>query len=231
MAKLVLLRHGESLWNHENRFTGWTDIDLSEQGYDQARDAGKHLLRAGFSFDLIFTSVLKRAIRTLWLVLEEMDQLWLPVRRSWRLNERHYGALQGLNKDETAREFGEKQVHIWRRSYDVAPPALQLDDKRYPGFDRRYQHLNPSEIPRTESLRDTEQRFWPYWQTVIFPKLAEGANILMVAHGNSLRALVKNLDQYNEQEIEDLNIPLGIPLVYEYSETSLQQKFILKKIE
>ena len=219
MAKLVLLRHGESLWNAENRFTGWTDIALSKQGVAQARSAGQILLRNGISFDLTFTSVLKRAIRTLWLVLEEMDQLWLPVNRSWRLNERHYGALQGLNKAETAQQYGERQVHLWRRSYLVAPPALQLDDERYPAHDRRYQHLSPSEIPLTESLRDTERRFWPYWQNAILPMLAEGASVLVVAHGNSLRALVKNLDKIDDHEVEDLNIPLGIPILYEFSGT------------
>jgi 2,3-bisphosphoglycerate-dependent phosphoglycerate mutase len=227
MSKLILLRHGESLWNAENRFTGWTDIDLSEQGFTQARSAGQHLLRSGFTIDLTFTSVLKRAIRTLWLVLEEMDQLWLPVCRSWRLNERHYGALQGLNKAETAQQYGERQVHLWRRSYEVAPPALQPDDKRYPGHDRRYQHLSPSEIPLTESLRDTERRFWPYWQTAVFPLLTEGAKILMVAHGNSLRALVKNLDGIDDREVEDLNIPLGVPLVYEFSGAIYKKRVFL----
>jgi 2,3-bisphosphoglycerate-dependent phosphoglycerate mutase len=228
MAKLVLLRHGESLWNAENRFTGWTDIDLSEQGLAQARSAGQCLHRVRFSIDLTFTSVLKRAIRTLWLVLEEIDQLWLPVSRSWRLNERHYGALQGLNKAETAQQYGERQVHLWRRSYLVAPPALQPDDKRYPGHDRRYQHLSPSEIPLTESLRDTERRIWPFWQTAILPLLAEGANILIVAHGNSLRALVKNLDGIDDRDVEDLNIPLGIPFVYEFSGTIHKKKVFLE---
>jgi 2,3-bisphosphoglycerate-dependent phosphoglycerate mutase len=228
MAKLVLLRHGESLWNAENRFTGWTDIDLSEQGLAQARSAGQCLHRVRFSIDLTFTSVLKRAIRTLWLVLEEIDQLWLPVSRSWRLNERHYGALQGLNKAETAQQYGERQVHLWRRSYLVAPPALQPDDKRYPGHDRRYQHLSPSEIQMTESLRDTERRIWPFWQTAILPLLAEGANILIVAHGNSLRALVKNLDGIDDRDVEDLNIPLGIPFVYEFSGTIHKKKVFLE---
>jgi len=228
MANLVLLRHGESLWNAENRFTGWTDIDLSGQGCAQARNAGQILLRAGFAFDLTFTSVLKRAIRTLWLVLEEIDQLWLPVSRSWRLNERHYGALQGLNKAETAQRYGDRQVHLWRRSYLVAPPALQPEDERYPGHDRRYAHLPAAEIPLTESLRDTEHRLWPYWQTAILPMLTEGANVLVVAHGNSLRALVKNLDGISDQDVEDLNIPLGIPLVYEFSGAVHQGKYILE---
>jgi 2,3-bisphosphoglycerate-dependent phosphoglycerate mutase len=218
MSKLVLLRHGESVWNAENRFTGWTDVDLSESGIVQAREAGKKLLQDGFEFDLTFTSVLKRAIRTLWLVLEEMDQLWLPVSRSWRLNERHYGALQGLNKAETALQYGEQQVHLWRRSYLVPPPALEPTDERFPGHDRRYRGLLPSEIPLTESLRNTEERFWPYWLGSILPKLAEGADVLVVAHGNSLRALVKNLDGISDQAVEDLNIPLGIPVVYDFSE-------------
>jgi len=228
MAQLVLLRHGESLWNAENRFTGWTDIDLSKKGYIQARAAGQRLLKTGFTFDLTFTSVLKRAIRTLWLVLEELDHLWLPVNRSWRLNERHYGALQGLNKAETAQQYGERQVHLWRRSYQVAPPALQPEDERYPGHDRRYAHLSSAEIPLTESLRDAEDRFWPYWKTAILPMLAEGADVLIVAHGNSLRALIKNLDGINDQDIENLNIPLGIPLVYEFSGDVHKEKIILE---
>jgi 2,3-bisphosphoglycerate-dependent phosphoglycerate mutase len=227
MAKLVLLRHGESQWNAENRFTGWTDIELTEQGAAQARQAGKMMSRYGFVFDLTFTSVLKRAIRTLWLALEEMDLLWLPVSRSWRLNERHYGALQGLNKAETALQYGERQVHLWRRSYQVAPPALEPADPRYPGHDRRYAHLLPSEIPLTESLRDTELRLWPYWKTSILPMLTEEANVLIVAHGNSLRALVKDLDGIGEQAIEDLNIPLGIPVVYEFSGGMPRGKTIL----
>ena len=229
MAKLVLLRHGESLWNAENRFTGWTDIDLSEQGTAQAHEAGQRLHKTKIAFDLTYTSVLKRAIRTLWLVLDEIDQLWLPVNRSWRLNERHYGALQGLNKAETAQQFGERQVHLWRRSYQVAPPALQPDDERYPGHDRRYAHLSAAEIPLTESLRDTEQRLWPYWKSAILPILAEGANVLVVAHGNSLRALVKNLDGIDDHDVEDLNIPLGIPLVYEFMGAKSEQKYILEE--
>jgi 2,3-bisphosphoglycerate-dependent phosphoglycerate mutase len=228
MAQLVLLRHGESLWNAENRFTGWTDIDLSDQGIAQARSAGQRLRQAGFEFDVTFTSVLKRAIRTLWLVLEELDQLWVPVSRSWRLNERHYGDLQGLNKAETARQYGERQVHLWRRSYQLTPPALHPDDERYPGRDRRYQHLSPSELPLTESLKDTEKRFWPYWQTAILPLLVEGANLLVVAHGNSLRALVKNLDRISDQEVENLNIPLGIPFVYEFTGSVPSAKYSLE---
>jgi len=227
MANLVLLRHGESQWNAENRFTGWTDIDLSELGYAQAHTAGRILLQAGFIFDLTFTSVLKRAIHTLWLVLEEMDQLWLPVIRSWRLNERHYGALQGLNKAETARQYGERQVYLWRRSYQVPPPALQPEDERYPGHERRYAHLSTAEIPLTESLQDTEHRLWPYWRRAILPMLKEGANVLVVAHGNSLRALVKNLDGISDQDVEHLNIPLGIPLVYEFSGADHLEKYVL----
>ena len=229
MGQLVLLRHGESLWDAENRFTGWTDIDLSDLGNTQARNAGQSLLQAGFVFDLTFTSVLKRAIRTLWLILEETDQLWLPVNRSWRLNERHYGALQGLNKSETALKYGEEQAHLWRRSFQVAPPALQPDDERYPGHDRRYAHLSAAEIPLTESLQDTERRLWPYWQTAILPMLQEGTNLLVVAHGNSLRALVKKLDKISDQDVEDLNIPIGIPLVYEFSGAVHHEKYILEQ--
>jgi len=228
MAKLILLRHGESLWSAENRFTGWTDVDLSESGCLQAQNAGQRLRQAGFFFDLTFTSVLKRAIRTLWLVLEEMDLLWLPVNRSWRLNERHYGALQGLSKAETAQKYGERQVYLWRHSYLVAPPKLQLEDERYPGHDRRYAHLSPAEIPLTESLRDTERRLWPYWQTAILPMLKEGADVLVVAHNNTLRALVKNLDRISDQDFEDLSIPLGIPLVYEFAGDVCQEKYILE---
>lgn len=227
MAKLVLLRHGESLWNAENRFTGWTDVDLSESGYLQAHRAGQMLRASGYTFDLTFTSVLKRAIRTLWIVLEEMDLFWLPVNRSWRLNERHYGALQGLNKAETAVKYGERQVHLWRRSYQVAPPALQIEDQRYPGHDRRYAHLSSEEIPLTESLRNTEQRLMLYWKNAILPMLVEETNILVVAHGNSLRALVKNLDGIGDKEVENLNIPLGIPLVYEFSGTEYSEKYPL----
>ena len=227
MTQLVLLRHGQSQWNAENRFTGWTDIDLTEHGIAQARQAGQILFERGFTFDLAFTSVLSRAIRTLWLVLEEIDQLWLPVNRSWRLNERHYGALQGLNKAETAQKYGERQIHLWRRSYQVAPPPLQPSDERYPGHDRRYSHLSIAEIPLTESLHDTEHRLWPYWQSAILPLVKEEANILVVAHGNSLRALVKNLDAMGDQEVEDLNIPPGIPLVYEFNGVELERKYFL----
>ncbi|GIX27843.1 MAG: 2,3-bisphosphoglycerate-dependent phosphoglycerate mutase [Burkholderiales bacterium] len=213
--KLVLLRHGESLWNRENRFTGWTDVDLSEKGIEEARAAGRVLKAEGFDFDLAFTSVLKRAIRTLWLALDEMDLMWIPVHNSWRLNERHYGALQGLNKAETAARYGEQQVLLWRRSYDTAPPALEPSDPRHPGRDRRYRELNPEELPLTESLKDTVARFVPYWTGAIAPAVRQGSRVLIVGHGNSLRALIKYLDRVSDQDIVGLNIPTGIPLVYE----------------
>lgn len=214
-VKLVLLRHGESEWNLANRFTGWTDVALSERGIQEAHQAG-HLLRAaGYVFDEAHTSVLRRAIETLWIAMEELDMMWLPVYRSWRLNERHYGALQGLNKKETAQEFGEGQVHRWRRSYDVRPPALALDDERHPRFDPRYVHLQPEEVPTTESLKDTLERVLPYWHRVIAPALKQQRRILISAHGNSLRALVKYLDNISDEEIPTLNIPTGFPLVYE----------------
>lgn len=215
MYKIVLLRHGESEWNKENRFTGWTDVDLSEKGVIEAHNAGKAMLKAGFEFDMAFTSVLKRAIRTLWLALDEMDRMWIPVVNSWRLNERHYGALQGLNKAETARKYGEEQVHIWRRSYDIQPPALTADDERFPGKDPRYTSLTKSELPFTECLKDTVERFLPYWHESIVPEIKAGKRILIAAHGNSLRALVKYLDNIPDGEIAELNIPTGIPLVYE----------------
>jgi 2,3-bisphosphoglycerate-dependent phosphoglycerate mutase len=214
-AKLVLLRHGESDWNRENRFTGWTDVDLSERGVQEAHQAAQLLMDAGYRFDVAFTSVLKRAIRTLWIVLEDMDTIWLPVHRCWRLNERHYGALQGLNKKETAVTLGQVEVHQWRRSYAVRPPALTLDDERHPRFDRRYAHLDPELLPATESLEDTLMRVLPYWHETIVPALARGERVLVVAHGNSLRALVKYLDHIPEDEIPDLHIPTGVPLVYE----------------
>lgn len=213
--RLVLLRHGESVWNKENRFTGWTDVGLSEKGIQEARDAGRLLNAEGYAFDLAFTSVLKRAIKTLWLALEELDQTWLPVQNSWRLNERHYGALQGLNKAETAARHGEAQVKIWRRSYDIPPPPLDPNDERHPGRDRRYAGLQPNELPLTESLKDTVARFLPYWHQTIAPAVRSGSRVLIAAHGNSLRALVKYLDDVSEAEIVDLNIPTGIPLVYE----------------
>ena len=215
MHKLVLLRHGESVWNRENRFTGWTDVDLSDQGRAEAASAGRALLDRGLTFDVAFTSVLKRAIRTLWIVLDVMDLMWLPVFRAWRLNERHYGALQGLNKAETAAKFGEAQVKVWRRSYDIPPPPLDESDERFPGRDRRYAALRPEELPRTECLKDTVARFLPYWHETIAPAIRAGQRVLIAAHGNSLRALVKYLDGVSDEEIVELNIPTGIPLVYD----------------
>ncbi len=215
MTKVVLVRHGESTWNKENRFTGWTDVDLSEKGRQEAKEAGVVLRAEGYTFDVAYTSVLKRAIRTLWTVLDEMDLMWIPVHRSWRLNERHYGALQGLNKAETAAKFGEDQVKVWRRSYDVPPPALEPNDERYPGRDPRYQGLTAQELPLTECLKDTVARFLPLWHETIAPAVARGEKVLIAAHGNSLRALVKYLDNVSEAEIIGLNIPTGIPLVYE----------------
>ncbi len=215
MMKLVLLRHGESIWNRENLFTGWTDVDLSEKGIEEAKTSGRLLKEEGYEFDIAFTSVLKRAIRTLWLVLDEMDLMWIPVHRSWRLNERHYGALQGLNKAETAAKYGDEQVLVWRRSYDIPPPPLDKTDERYPGHDRRYQELKESELPRTECLKDTVERFLPHWHEVIAPTLRAGKRVIIAAHGNSLRALVKYLDNVSEQDILKLNIPTGVPLVYE----------------
>lgn len=218
MKKVVLLRHGESEWNKENRFTGWTDVALNENGVREAVEAGSILRREGYIFDNAFTSVLKRAIKTLWLVLEEMDLMWIPVTHSWRLNERHYGALQGLNKAETAAKHGMKQVEIWRRSFDVRPPALTIDDPRYPGKDPRYAGLNATEIPLTECLEDTVRRFLPYYRDVISPMVRSGRRVIVVAHGNSLRALVMYLDKISENKIVELNIPTGIPLVYELSD-------------
>jgi 2,3-bisphosphoglycerate-dependent phosphoglycerate mutase len=215
MHKLVLLRHGESDWNKENRFTGWTDVDLSDKGRQEAHEAGVVLKAGGYTFDVAYTSVLKRAIRTLWMTLDELDLMWIPVHRSWRLNERHYGALQGLNKSETAAKFGEDQVKIWRRSYDIPPPALTPDDERYPGHDPRYKDLTAQELPLTECLKDTVHRFLPYWHETIAPAVREGRRVLIAAHGNSLRALVKYLDDVSEEAIVGLNIPTGMPLVYE----------------
>jgi 2,3-bisphosphoglycerate-dependent phosphoglycerate mutase len=215
MRKLVLLRHGESAWNRENRFTGWVDVPLSARGVDEALAAGRVLKEEGYVFDLAYTSVLKRAIKTLWLVLEEMDLMWIPEVRSWRLNERHYGALQGLNKAETAEQYGLEQVHIWRRSYAVQPPALTPEDPRWPGQDPRYAGLRPEELPLTECLKDTVARFLPYWHETIAPDIKSGLRVLIAAHGNSLRALVKYLDQIPDEVIAELNIPTGIPLVYE----------------
>jgi 2,3-bisphosphoglycerate-dependent phosphoglycerate mutase len=215
MYKLVLLRHGESTWNKENRFTGWTDVDLSEQGLEEAHDAGRLLRQSGFSFDVAFTSVLKRAIRTLWIALDEMDLMWIPVLNSWRLNERHYGALQGLNKADMASRFGDDQILIWRRSYDVRPPALERSDERWPGRDPRYQALAPEDIPLTECLKDTVARFVPYWTGTLAPMVQAGKRVIIAAHGNSLRALIKYLDKVSDQDIVGLNIPTGVPLVYE----------------
>ena len=215
MYKIVLLRHGESVWNKENRFTGWTDVDLSEKGIEEAKLAGQRLKKEGFAFDAAYTSVLKRAIRTLWITLDEMDLMWIPVYNSWRLNERHYGALQGLNKSEMALKYGEEQVLIWRRSYDVRPPELEKSDKRHPAYDLRYKDLDKKDIPSTECLKDTVGRFLPYWQKTIAPAVKDGQRIIIAAHGNSLRALVKYLDNISDAEIVKLNIPTGIPLVYE----------------
>ena len=215
MKKLVLLRHGESLWNQENRFTGWYDVDLSEKGKREARSAGELLKQEGYTFDLAFCSVLKRALRTLWTALDVMDLLWIPVQKTWKLNERHYGALQGLNKAETAAKFGDEQIKIWRRSYDVPPPALEKSDERYPGHDERYKSLLPQELPLTECLKDTVERFVPYYQERIVPELRAGKKIIIAAHGNTLRALVKYLDNVSDADIVNLNIPTGVPLVYE----------------
>lgn len=215
MYKIVLLRHGESEWNKENRFTGWTDVDLTEKGVAEAKSAGQLMKEAGFAFDLAYTSVLKRAIRTLWLALDEMNLMWIPVLNTWRLNERHYGALQGLNKAETAKKYGDEQVHIWRRSYDIQPPALTADDERFPGKDRRYANLDAKDLPLTECLKDTVARFLPFWHETVVPTIKSGKQIIIAAHGNSIRALVKYLDNVPESEIVELNIPTGIPLVYE----------------
>lgn len=218
MKKVVLLRHGESIWNKENRFTGWTDVDLSEKGVAEAKKAAEALKKEGFVFDVAFTSVLKRAIRTLWIVLDDMDLMWIPVYNSWRLNERHYGALQGLNKSEMAAKYGEEQVLIWRRSYDVRPLALEENDQRHPKFDPRYKDLSKNELTSTECLKDTVSRFLPYWKKEIAPVIKSGKRVIIAAHGNSLRALVKYLDSVCDEEIVKLNIPTGIPLVYELSD-------------
>jgi 2,3-bisphosphoglycerate-dependent phosphoglycerate mutase len=215
MIKLMLLRHGESTWNKENLYTGWTDVDLSEKGLSEAHEAGKLLREGGYIFDVAHTSVLKRAIRTLWIALDEMDQMWIPIFNTWRLNERMYGALQGLNKAQTAAQYGEQQVKLWRRSYDVQPPALTQEDPRWPGHDARYKSMSADEIPLTECLKDTVARFLPYWHSTIVPDLRVGKRVLIAAHGNSLRALVKYLDNIPDEEIPELNIPTGIPLVYE----------------
>jgi 2,3-bisphosphoglycerate-dependent phosphoglycerate mutase len=215
MHRVVLLRHGESVWNKENRFTGWTDVDLSEAGRNEASESGRLLKEGGYTFDLAYTSVLKRAIRTLFIVLDQLDELWIPVTKNWRLNERHYGALQGLNKAETAAKHGEAQTKIWRRSYDIPPPPLTPDDPRHPSRDPRYASLDPRDLPLAESLKDTVARFLPYWHDTIAPSIASGRRVIVAAHGNSLRALVKYLDGISEADIVELNIPTGIPLVYE----------------
>ena len=215
MYKLVLVRHGQSTWNLENRFTGWTDVGLTEQGVSEAHEAGRLLREEGYAFDVAYTSVLKRAIKTLWIVLEEMDLEWIPVIRAWQLNERHYGALQGLNKSEMAKKFGDEQVHIWRRSYDVPPPELEPTDERHPKFDPRYASLSPEQVPATESLKITLERVLPYWHSTLAPAIKSGQRLLVAAHGNSLRAMVKYLDNVSDEEIPGLNIPTGVPLVYE----------------
>lgn len=215
MYKVVLLRHGESTWNKENRFTGWTDVDLSDKGREEARQGGVVLKKEGFVFDVAYTSVLKRAIKTLWIVLEELDLMWIPVHNSWRLNERHYGNLQGLNKSETAEKFGDEQVLIWRRSYHIPPPPLDGNDPRNPARDPRYKNVEYKDIPLTECLKDTVDRFLPYWHSVITPAIRDGKNVIVAAHGNSLRALIKYLDNISETDIVNLNIPTGMPLVYE----------------
>ena len=215
MHKLVLIRHGESTWNQENRFTGWTDVDLNAKGLGEAKAAGQLLKKEGYTFDRSFVSLLKRALRTNWMILDELDELWIPIERSWRLNERHYGSLQGLNKAETAAKFGEEQVLIWRRSYDVPPPALQQSDERFPGHDPRYRNMTEAELPLTECLKDTVDRVIPYWLNEIAPAVKRGEKVLVTAHGNTLRALVKYFDNLSEEEVLALNIPTGIPLVYE----------------
>ena len=219
MIQLVLCRHGESVWNKENRFTGWTDVDLSEKGVDEARNAGRTLRESGFVFDMAFTSMLKKAIRTLWIVLDEMDLMWIPIRKSWRLNERHYGALQGLKKSEAAKKHGEEQVHLWRRSYDVRPPALEKTDERYPGNDPRYRDQSEGDLPVTESLKDTLSRLLPYWKKTIAPEIRSGKKVIIVAHGNSIRALRKYLDDISDDEIVKLEIPTGIPIDYVLDES------------
>ncbi|MHA1776775.1 MAG: 2,3-diphosphoglycerate-dependent phosphoglycerate mutase [Promethearchaeota archaeon] len=218
MYKIVFLRHGESTWNLENKFTGWTDVDLSTNGYEEAKRAGNLLKEAGFTFDIMFTSVLKRAIRTMWLVMDELDLMWVPVIRHWRLNERHYGALQGLNKSETAKKHGQDQVFIWRRSYDVPPPPLDLDDKRHPIHESKYADVPKENLPATECLKDVVARVLPYWNDVIVPEIKKNKKLIIVAHGNSLRAIVKYLDNVSEEKIPHLNIPTGFPLVYELNE-------------
>lgn len=215
MHKIVLLRHGESAWNKENRFTGWTDVELTDQGREEGRRAGQLLKAEGFTFDIAYASVLRRALNTLWLALSEMDLLWIPIEKTWRLNERHYGGLQGLNKAETAAKYGDEQVLVWRRSYDIPPPPLEKSDERWPGHDPRYQNVDPADVPLTECLKDTVARFLPYWHETIAPAVKSGKKVVIAAHGNSLRALVKYLDNVSDEDIINLNIPTGVPLVYE----------------
>jgi 2,3-bisphosphoglycerate-dependent phosphoglycerate mutase len=232
MVKLVVIRHGESIWNQENRFTGWTDVDLSEKGIMEAKNAGRLLKSEGYAFDTAYTSVLKRAIKTLWYILDEMDLHWIPVYKSWRLNERHYGALQGLNKAEMSVKYGEEQVHIWRRSYDIPPPQLTIQDERYPGHEIRYQDLEQNDLPLTETLKDTVARFMPYWEKNIVPQIKTGKKIIIAAHGNTLRALVKHLEHIEDDAIAGLNIPTGIPLVYELDdELKLIRRYYLGDVE
>lgn len=222
MKKIVLIRHGESIWNKQNRFTGWTDVDLSEKGIEEAHEAGKILKEKGYDFDLAYTSVQKRAIRTLWIILDEMDLMHIPVIRDWHLNERHYGGLTGLNKQETAEKHGKEQVHLWRRSYDVQPPAMDPNDQNNPSYDKRYNNLKPEEKPLTECLKDTVERFVPYWEERIAPDIHAGKNIIISAHGNSLRALIKHLDKIPDNEIPELEIPTGKPIVYELEDATLK---------
>jgi 2,3-bisphosphoglycerate-dependent phosphoglycerate mutase len=230
MKRLVLVRHGQSVWNLENRFTGWVDVDLSEKGRAEAKAAGEALKQHGFQFDLAFTSVLKRAIRTCYAILDELDQLWIPVIKDWRLNERHYGALTGLNKAETAKQYGDEQVHIWRRSYDTPPPTLEASDERHPSKDARYRKLEPSKLPATESLKITLERVLPYWQSTIAPAIKESENVLIAAHGNSLRALIKHLEGLSDEEIMKVEIATGDPLVYEFNDDlSVARRYYLRE--
>ncbi len=230
MKRLVLVRHGQSIWNLENRFTGWVDVDLTDKGREEAKAAGQALRAAGFRFDCAFTSVLKRAIRTCWMILDELDQMYIPVTKSWRLNERHYGALTGLNKAETAQKYGDEQVHIWRRSYATPPPALSLDDERHPRFDPRYKDLQPSELPAAESLKTTLERVLPYWESTIAPTLRQSESVLIAAHGNSIRALIKHIEQLSDDEIMKVEIATGDPLVYELDdELRLQKRYYLRE--
>lgn len=221
MSKLVLLRHGQSVWNEDGKFTGWTDVDLSSNGMAEAHTAGQRIKAEKIVFDVVHTSVLKRAIRTAWIAVDELDQMWVPIQRSWRLNERHYGALQGLNKDEISDKYGSDKVHAWRRGYDIRPPALDFSDPRHPRLDPRYSYLDPELLPPTESLKDTLERMMPYWQDIIYPEILEGKNILIAAHGNSLRALIKHLDAVSDNDIASVEIPTGVPLVYDIEDRAI----------